>query len=710
MATAVWGFITSLEAGTIASAVFAVGSYIYSASQDTPDYSNTLKANDSTVPAADTGLGFAPFPQYPASELPIPVIYGTARLNGLIIHSRPYGDNFEKCHYIFVWGDRGYTVDQMYIDKYRIEDLPNYYENIEGADQDTTNSWANTYPDGGEIQIALNNSGTFGVMITTPEIGTIVARTPAIFYGGGAIKCQSLHTWPQYGSTQRWQWKLTNLADASEVYLSPAFRVFFRDFTNLHGMDNLYKPGSKLHDYTFNVPNTLSRWSVSLICTELSNSSEGAQIAFYTYEIIDASYNELVNINATASYVHLVKDESLTSNQPVINAVVHKTENGNPAISLYEYLTDTAVGLGLPNVDWVSASETGAWCTTNSYYYNRAITAFYGDDKLIKEMCTCGRIVLYEENGTIKMRPDKIELVSYLIDDTEIMPGSLKIGINAKTAPNRVEGQYTEPFYGYTIERIYAEDHADILLTGSRPVTLGLAGVTSQTQAHDLTHLALNHIILSKYWCSFNTGLETVAMFKIGDVIEITSDTNALIDGKKWRVQKIDEKDLFTFNVYCKHYVDEIYDLPDDFSPWYENITELEPIHGWPGPAEGPATVVNIVFHDIVFPVGCALTTSITLTWTNPTERFEAAVVYYSHNNEDWVYSGVASVEGYQFNWPMRWGVVYIKVVSVYNGENNASTAPIVSQYITGDALCTGENSDYPGYGVGQFGMQMWGK
>lgn len=692
----------------VAMVVIAAGSYWYASSLDYPEYGNQNLGD--TLSPADTGIGFAPFPQFPSSEFPVPVVYGKARYNGLIVHTRAYGDNFEKCHYILMWGDKGYTVDQIYIDKYRLEDLPNYYENIAGATQDETNSWANSYPLGGQVQLSLNNTGTFGVMQSVNEVTTVVASNPAIFYGGGTATCKSMHTWPKEGSTQKWQWKLINLNDIEDVKLSEVYEEYFEATQFIDGGakgddTTVYLPGVLLREHEFEVPETLSKWSVSLIITNITSASEGAQISLYNYVINDVSYNEIVSYNGTVSHVHLVKDESLTSNQPVINAVVYKNEDGNPATSLYEYLTDTAVGLGVPNVDYVSASETASWCTTNNYAYNRAITAFYNDDKIIKEMCSCGRIILYEENGKVKMRPDKEELVTYLIDDTEIIPGSLEIGINTKTAPNRVEGQYTEPFYGYTIERLYAEDHEDILNTGLRSITLGLAGVTGQEQAHDLTHLALNYTIESKYWCSFNTGLETAAMFKIGDVIEVTSETNALIDGKKWRVQKIDERDSFRYNIYCKQYTDAIYDFPA-FSPWYEQITELEPIHGWPGPEEGAATVVNIVFDDISFPVDCQLVTTINLTWLIPTERFDQAKLYYSHNNIDWEYIGATSIGLYTFSWPMRYGMIYIKIVSVWNDVTNDSSAPIVSQYITGDPLCL---VDYPGYGVGQWGMQPWG-
>lgn len=692
----------------VAYAIVSVGAYVYAASQDYGNFDNMLKADDSTVPPADTGLGFAAFPQYPAGELPVPVVFGTARLNGLIAHTRPYGNNFSKCHYVLLWGDKGYTVNQLYVDKYKLEDLPNYYENIDGATQTSDYTWANTYPLGGEIQITLNNSGVFGVMRTSNTVVTLVASNPVIFYGGGTIVCRGLHTWPKIGTSQTWQWKLTNINDPSDFKLSPVKYYFWYEAFQIDGSGSPWVeiPGASLSSHTFTVADPLTKWSAALIVTQITAANEGAQIAFYDYTIVDTSYNELVVYNATVTHIHLVKDETLTSNNPVVNAEVSKTEQGNPATCLYQYLTDTAVGLGLPNVDWVSASETGAWCTTEALYYNRAITAFYGDDKLIKEMCTCGRIILYEESGKIKMRPDKAELVTYLVDDTEIIPGSLKIGVNSKTMPNRIEGQYTEPFYGYTVERIYAEDHADIKVTGARPITLGLAGVTNQSQAHDLVHLALNYTTKSLYWCSFNTGLETAAMFKVGDVIEITSETNVLIDGKKWRVQKITEKDLFSYNIYCKHYVDEIYDFPV-FSPWYEQITDLEPLHGWPGPETGPATVINIIFEDITFPVGCQLVTSVVLLWTNPTERFTQAYLYYSHNNIDWIFIGSTSAGGYSFDWPMRYGMLYIKVVSEWDGVTNDSTAPIVAQYVVGDPLCI--DTGYPGYGTGQYGMQYWG-
>lgn len=705
--------------------VVAAGAFWYASSMDQPQFDNTLLSDNTTIHPADTGIGFAPFPQYPSSELPVPVIYGKARLNGLVVHSRPYGDNFQKCHYILLFGDKGYSMDQIYIDKYQLNDLPNYWENIQGAIQDSSNSWVNNYPLGGEIQIGLNNTGTFGVMRTTDEPDTLVSVTPALLYGGGTIKCRSFHVWAKEGSAQKWQWRITNLNDIEEVYVSEVFEEVFYETQTVDGGkggdSTIEMPGSVLRNHTFEVPSALSKWSVELIllygtvevcewvwdewvCHQASYND--GQTTFYDFEIDDVGYNEIVKYNATVAHVHLVKDEPLTSNQPVINGILYKSENGNPATSLYEYLTDTSTGLGLTNVNWPSVSETAAWCETNNYYYNRAITAFYGDDNLIKEMCTCGRIILYEEAGEVKLRPDKTEVVTYLVDDTEIIPGSLKIGRNTKTAPNKVEGQYTEPFYGYTVERIYAEDHDDIANTGKRTITLGLAGVTSQSQAFKLSHLALNHNTLSKYWCSFNTGLETAGMFKIGDVIEITSETNALIDGKKWRVQRISERDLFTYTIGLKQYNDEIYSFPS-FSPWYEEVTELEPIHGWPGPDVGAATVINVVFDDISYPANCVLQTSIRLIWTNPTERFDNASIYYSHNGTDWIYSGESASGSYSFEWPMRYGLLYVKIVSIWGTVNNSSTAPIVTQYLTGDSLCLGD--DYPGFGKGQFGMQPWG-
>lgn len=718
--------------------VVAAGAYWYASSLDYPDPPNKAP---STVSPADTGVGFAPISQLPASELPVPVIYGKARLNGLIVHARPYGDNFSKCHYILLFGDKGYSVEQMYVDKYPIEDLPNYWENISGAIQDESNSWYNAYPLGGSVQLNLSNTGTFGVMQTIDEPpDTIVASTQVLLYGGGTIKCVSTHTWGTAASYQKWSWKLINLDDPtdireSEIYEETFFETQYIEETKYTDAEYTAVPGSQTRSHLFSVPDTLSKWSLtlvvyygekvynwddyyaehpgsaySLICRLPEDlyfyGDEGGRITFHSFEVQDIGYNEILKYNATIVYAHLVKDDTLTSNQPILNAVVQKTDNGNPAQSLYEYLTDTSTGLGLRNVDYPSSMEMVSWCQTNEYYYNRAITTFYTDDTILKEMCVSGRIILYEENGSIKMRPDKAELVKYLVDDTEIIVGSLRIGINAKNAANRVEGQYTEPFYGHVVERIYAEDYVDIETTGKRETTLGLAGVTSQQQAHDLTHLALNHITKSKYWCSFDTGIETVQMFKIADVIEISSETNALINGKKWRVQKIIEGSLFTYNVYCAQYDDEIYDFPV-FAPWYEEITELEPIYGWPGPEEGPAMIVNIVFDDIIFPDGCFLKTTISLSWLVPTERFDYAVLYYSHDNADWKYIGSTQAPGYTFDWPMRYGVVYIKLVSVYGKVNNDSMAPIVAQYITGDPLCLGD--DYPGYGIGQYGMQPWG-
>ncbi|PZP83935.1 MAG: hypothetical protein DI582_10050, partial [Azospirillum brasilense] len=116
-------------AAALGHAAFAGGlSFVASALTGTPSTS----PGGSTVPPLDHALGFAPYPQYPNSEMPVPTVFGIARLNGAVVHQRVYGGNFEKSHYLVVFSEIGSTLEQLFIDKYRMEDLPNYYTRTSG--------------------------------------------------------------------------------------------------------------------------------------------------------------------------------------------------------------------------------------------------------------------------------------------------------------------------------------------------------------------------------------------------------------------------------------------------------------------------------------------------------------------------------------------------------------------------------------------------
>lgn len=669
----------------------------------------------STVPAIDPGLGFAPFPQYPSPEMPVPIIYGQSRLNGIVIHSRIYGSDYEKAHYLVVLGEVGLTLDQLYIDKYKIEDLGNYYTRT-GGNQDENSSWYTFHPLGGQANIALNNTGTWNVFQLTDSPGDIAAPVPATFYGSGTLTCHSYHSWTQSGNTQTWQWEITNIDDPGQVFTSPVFSEYFVEQVTVDSgkeSQNVSTAGSTLREHVFTISEPLSRWAVKLKVIEILKGIDGAgwrtgsQVGIYKFDTLDAAFTESFPVNAAYAHVHLVKDAAIGSSNPVISALVHSSVvtglGGNPADAMLTFLTDPVLGLGLPaeSLDGSSQYAAAYWCEQNGFGFNRAYAAFYDAEQVFREICTAGRLMTLVRGGRITLKPDAAEPAACKVGETEIIPGSLKVGIQSSSRPNRIEAQYVEPYYGYTIERIYVEDLAAIARDGLQTQTVDLSGVTDQTQAYRLAWFILRTIQDCPYWCRFTVGMETARILPLGGVIEIESTTNPLAGTKKWRVLSIEEIESFVYQIECAQYSESVYEEPA-YSPWYNQMAELEAVQGWPGPAAGPASVVNFQITNTLFPTGGGM--EITVDWVHPTLRYDLASIQWSHNGNDW--NAVASVVNgpYTFTWPMRYGLVHIRAVTLFFNISNADHAPMLTLYIGGT-----HNGDYPGFGQGQYGMQPYG-
>ncbi|HIJ84697.1 MAG TPA: hypothetical protein HPQ00_10920, partial [Magnetococcales bacterium] len=708
--------------------------------------------------------------------MPVPITYGQSRSNGMVVHARIYGGNYEKAHYLVVLGEVGITLDQLYIDKYRIEDLTNYYTRT-GGNQNSDSAWYVFYPQGGQAQISLNNSGTWNIFQLTNAVGDVAAPVPVTLYGGGTVTCYSYHTWPKEGSTQSWRWVLVNIDDPNQIRSSDTFTetfstsqtvscfplgtmvstpcgdvaiesicpgdavIAYDDEGHLHhalvedvsrhfkqeslvylhagpnflvvtdthyilvkdkgfiqadairagdivfdreqgecrvsstqikrtgpeihtynlivaeystyiannirvhnggggkGSSTVDSPGNVLRSHVFEISNTLSRWSLKLEVLNLSGGDLGGQAGIYKFDITDVPYSENPRINAAFVHVHLVKDASLGSNNPVISGLVHaggvSGMGGNPADALLIFLTDPVVGLGLPGgiVDGTSQFATSYWCEQKGLGFNRTYASFYDSDQVLREICTAGRIITLVRDGKIYLKPDDIEPATYKVGEIEIVPGSLRAGIQSSSRPNRIEGQYVEPFYGYTIERVYAEDLNAIARDGLQIQTVDLTGVTNQTQAYRLAHFILRTIQDCPYWCRFTVGMETARVIPVGSVIEIESTTNSIVGARQWRVLSIEEVESFIYQIECAQYNASVYDEPS-YSPWYNQIAELEAVQGWPGPPAGPAAVVNFQIVNTVFPSSGG--TEITVDWVKPTQRYDTASIQWSHDGANW--------------------------------------------------------------------------
>jgi hypothetical protein len=250
---------------------------------------------------------------------------------------------------------------------------------------------------------------------------------------------------------------------------------------------------------------------------------------------------------------------------------------------------------------------------------------------------------------------------------------------------------------------VIAEDIESINQMGLNTQTVDLTGVTNQTQAFHLVDLMLKQVQMCPYWCEFQTGIEVARLLDIGAVIAFEGTRNSIVNGNKWRIMQIEETEPHVYSFTCNQYQDAVYDQRP-FSPWYYQIPEFENINGWPGAQTGAAPVINLQILALEYPANGGLSTNVTVSFVEPPERFDYARIEYTHDGAEWIAVGTTTNAPFTFNWPMRWGMLTVRVTSFYNNTNNAAAAPLVGQYVTGRS----DETDYPGWARGQWGNAPW--
>jgi len=456
------------------------------------------------------------------------------------------------------------------------------------------------------------------------------------------------------------------------------------------------------------------------------------KVTLSSVHISDSSTTETIRSWGTSYLVcHLVYNDSI-GQQPAISAVVSgrgiESDAGeeyvNPALSTYVMMPgrenpessqyDITQYVNTNLIDWDSVIETRNFCYSllngEGYHFNRAYGAVTEIEKALNEMTAAGRFFIVRRGLKFYFIPDRNDPISYLVSDIdEIIGGTLVCGRTSADYPNRIEGQYVDEDLKYTVQRINVEDTENIDLYGIRVENLDLTGVTDQTQAFELTSYAMKSKKNNTYWCKFQCGYKTVRFFTVGELIQIET-TNTIVDPKTWRVTRIDEDSPHIYTVSCAEhnascYTSKIDEVAENgwqpYSPWYYLPSSVQSPSDWPGPDTGPSDIYNLAIASIVYATGSTLTTSITLTYSYDTNRCSSLDCYYSYTGEEG--SWVSFTGPYSFDWPMRYGMLWVQIRTEYEGSYGKYTQ--IAEYIGG----LYDGFDYPNWDEGQFGWQPFG-
>lgn len=684
------------------------------------------------ISPVDVGIGFSPFPTYPSNETPVPVIFGRGKVNCPVVHKRAYGSDYDRAHFLGIISEVGTTPHEIRIDNVNILDFPNYYTRV-GGEQNEHATWYNVYPQGGVATMILNNSGSFGIGAQFNSVTTHPLDIPFVFYGGGFLSIETLHSFGPSKSYQQWRWEFTNLDEPTEWVYGPVHGVTFEESMKVAtGGKNSknktkYVAGQRQRWERIESPKFRpgSRWIARLNIQAIGGVGEGSSIGVRLVEVVDSAIIEQVRINSAFIHVHIKKEENLAGDNPNISvtcsvATISGT-GGNPADSLYSFLTDPVRGIGLPGgrVDYNSVLDMIYWCENNGLGFNRVYGQTYSYDQVVKEMTAAGRIMLIREDGILRMYPDKKELTSYVVKEFgEIVPGSIKVALKSSITPNRVEVQYVEPYYDYTVQRIPLEGIEQAAEFGLQTTSVDLAGVTDQGQAFGLGYIILQQMLQCPYTCEFTVGFNTARKLRVGRVIEVDSESSPLLRGLKWRIYATDEVAPHLYNIKCVQYKDSVYDVPS-YTPWYHDIGSMDTVRaltagGWPGATTGPASVAALQIDKITYPN--TVDSELTVSWVTPTERYTSVRIDVNWDGNKWETVGSFQLGPCTFRIPMHYAQVTVRAVTLWNNLSNIDVAPQASVYATG-LMLEGDipnpqpaaGGDMRGFGNGQFENQPFG-
>lgn len=281
----------------------------------------------------------------------------------------------------------------------------------------------------------------------------------------------------------------------------------------------------------------------------------------------------------------------------------------NPAVCLYDYLTNKVYGAGeyvTPDIlDMESFTDVANYCdeviTYNDPYGVKKSEKRYELDIILNETKThleniqsilnsfLGFIVF--SNNKIKLRCERLETPVYAFNDDNIVENSLSYkGASIDQSPNKFNLTYVEPALDYTAVKLIVEDATNQLpppVGVGRPIEqdIEFKGVRRQTQCLRLGKIARDIIRLCPITVTFKTGL-MASHLEAGDVVTISKsyidengEKQVLFENQQIRIVEMKEEDG-TYEISGKQYNPSIYDDTFGaslkvFSPTGDNSKEI---------------------------------------------------------------------------------------------------------------------------------------
>ncbi len=147
------GAMTAISIGMTVGSLVQKEFFTDMPSMDASFNAASLSKPDINVSPSDSAMGFLPIPNMGTSAAAIPLVFGNARFAPNILDYMAYAENYKKVYMILGCCESGPSLNNLWVDDWSIEKLPNYGT----TDEDT---WYKFSADGAEeFAYSISNSG-----------------------------------------------------------------------------------------------------------------------------------------------------------------------------------------------------------------------------------------------------------------------------------------------------------------------------------------------------------------------------------------------------------------------------------------------------------------------------------------------------------------------------------------------------------------------
>ena len=214
----------------------------------------------------------------------------------------------------------------------------------------------------------------------------------------------------------------------------------------------------------------------------------------------------------------------------------------NPVLALYDYMTNTRYGMGIPSskIDVVSWTAAANYCDTKGWTLNLVLSTRSNADTIINSICSHfrGQMVWYNNMLYLKYSDLNYESSVMDIDDEHIVveEGSGKALISMSSpslfgTPDAVRVSFIDPDKDYSVDNVVVGEVTGVVTDFSLP------GCTNKQQALDLGVYQLERMKLSRVISG--TFRDDVSRLDPHDLISLSSTALGISD-ELMRVQSTD--------------------------------------------------------------------------------------------------------------------------------------------------------------------------